>query len=120
MEEEISERFVTMLNVLKGKLLLSSLGQVFVIKDFTYREGTKKGLFGGEKKTLYLTGITIYTYHEKGKFIGIVKEDTAVSMLNRYDFYVMRQQWIDFCDTLKAFGFEIKPININDKEAHDR
>ena len=110
MDLEIDANKITMLSTLKGKALLSSLGQLFVVKDFTIKEEVKKGILGRERRTNYLKEIKIFTYHQQGKFLGTLREDACESMLHRYDFYVMRQQWIDFCDQLKAFGFKVEKI----------
>ena len=37
-----------------------------------------------------------------------------------FNLYYLRNQWTDLCDALKAFGYEIKKIEDNDKEISDR
>lgn len=110
MKYEIDDNKITMLSVVKDKLLLSSLGQIFVVKDFTVENGIETGLFGGKHKVKYITEIKIYTYNNEGKFLGVMRDDSCESMLSRYDFYVMRQQFVEFMEQLKSFGFEIVKI----------
>jgi hypothetical protein len=102
---------ITMLFVVKGKLLLSSLGQIFVVKKFTVEDGVEEGLFGRKKKVKYITDIEILTYSNEGKFLGLVRDNNCESMLRHYDFYIMRQQWVDFMEQLKSFGFKIVKID---------
>jgi hypothetical protein len=110
MKIETYDNQITMLDSVKGKLLLSSLGQIFCVKDFTIEHAIEVGIFGGKKHVKYITDLKIYTYHPQGKFLGVVREDACESMLHRYDFYIMRDQWIEFKEQLKAFGFEIQKI----------
>jgi hypothetical protein len=110
MKTETYDNQITMLGVVKDKLLLSSLGQIFVVKDFTVENGIEVGLFGKKHEVKYITSIKIYTYNGEGKFLGVLRDGACESMLHRYDFYVMRQQWVDFNDQLKSFGFKIVKI----------
>jgi hypothetical protein len=110
MKYEIDDNKITMLGVVKDKLLLSSLGQIFVIKDFIVENGIETGLFGGKHNVKYITDIKIYAYNNEGKFLGVMRNNGCESMLSRYDFYVMRQQFVDFMEQLKSFGFEIVKI----------
>ena len=110
MKYETYDNQITMLGVVKDKLLFSSLGQIFVVRDFTVKEETETGLFGGKHKKNYITSINILSYNSVGKFLGIFRDSACEHMLRHYDFYVMRQQWLDFMEQLKSFGFEIVKI----------
>jgi hypothetical protein len=110
MKVETYDNQITMLGTLKNQLLLSSLGQIFVVKSFKVVEEQEKRLFGGTKTVKYFTSLVINTYHPQGKFLGVLREDACESMLHRYDFYVMRDQWVEFKEQLKSFGFEIVKI----------
>ena len=101
---------ITMLTIVKGKLLLSSLGQIFVVKKFTIEDGIETRSFGRERKVKYITDLEILTYSNEGKFLGVVHDNNCESML-RHDFYIMRQQWVDFMEQLKSFGFKIVKID---------
>lgn len=116
MKTETNDYRITMLGVVKDKLLLSSLGQIFVVNDFTVEYGIKTGLFGRKHKTDYITSMKIYTYNDQGKFLGTLGDDACESMLRLYDFYVMRQQFVDFIEQLKAFGFEVVKIKQKEKQ----
>lgn len=116
MKYEIEDNLITMLGVLKNYMLLSSLGQIFVVKDFAVENGIRKGLFGGKYEVKYLTKLKIYTYNNQGKFLGVMRDDGCEGMLRHYDFYMMRQQFVDFMEQLKAFGFEIVKIRHEEKE----
>lgn len=111
MKIKIGDHGITMLNVLKGKMLLnSSRVRIYIINDFTIVEETKKNMFGIEKKHKYITDIKIFTYHPDGKFLGKFNEDGCKDFLTHYDLYIMRQQWCDFEDQLKAFNLIIKEL----------
>jgi hypothetical protein len=111
MRIETDNHQITMLNVLKDKLLLSSLGQIFVIKDFTIENFIEDRLFGRKKTVKYITDFKIEIYNDYAKFLGLLSGNSCESVLHRYDLYMMRQQWINFMEQLKAFGFQIVPVN---------
>lgn len=110
MKYEIDDNKITMLGVVKDKLLLSSLSQIFVVKDFKVEEATETGIFGRKHNVKYITNIKIFTYNNQGKFLGVMRDDGCEAMLAHYDFYVMRQHFVDFMEQLKVFGFEIVKI----------
>jgi hypothetical protein len=120
MRIKISEIDLLTFNNLKGKMLLKSdTHRLYVIADFKTEvvEETvmeKPSLFKKavpvQKKQLYLTGVNVHAWHSTGKFLGDLTDDSAEWLLRR-DLYRIRQNWIDFCDQLKAFGFKIAEIN---------
>ena len=104
---------------LKGKMLmLGDSNRLYVIADFKTIEleetvVTKK-LFKEKTtdvvKQKYLVSADIHAYHTTGKFLGTMADDSAEWLLRR-DLYRIRQNWIDFCDMLKAFGLKVVEID---------
>jgi hypothetical protein len=111
MRELISQKTLTMLNVLKNKLLMYD-DKLFVVKNFTTEKVTvtpKNTIFSSSKpkEKIYLTSIKIVGYNKDGKFIGISDDDWSISFITIYNLYRFRETWENFKEQLKAFGFKI-------------
>jgi hypothetical protein len=102
MKIKVDDKIILMLNQVKGKMLMREDGnRLVIVKEFTINE------IKGRK---YITEITILSYSKEGKFLGMCTEDTCSYYINRINFYALRQNWVDFQEQLREFGFEIKPI----------
>jgi hypothetical protein len=108
---------------LKGKMLMmGDSNRLYVIADFKTEEleetVVKKKLFKAKTtdvvKQKYLVSVDIHAWHSTGKFLGTMTDDSAEWLLRR-DLYRIRQNWLDFCDQLRAFGIEIKKIETEQK-----
>jgi hypothetical protein len=120
MRLKITELDLLTFNNLKGKmLLLSNVPKLYVIADFkteVVEESVMKkpSLFKKAVPTvvkqLYLTSVNVHGYHSTGKFIGSLSDESAEWILRR-DLYHVRQNWVDFNDQLKAFGFKVVEID---------
>lgn len=119
MKIKIKETDVLMLNNLKGKMLLKpDTNRLYTVMNFKTELVTEtvmekpniwKKAVPVEKAQLYLTAADINAWHSQGKFLGTLGDDSAEWFLRR-DLYYLRQNWIDFCDQLKAFGFKVVEI----------
>jgi hypothetical protein len=118
MRIEISTNRLLMLQQSKNKYLFSTWNhRMFVVEDFTVEEideiEIKKYIFGKPEnipvKKCYLTDIKIMSYHSTGKFCGYLSDDSVKAFLEK-DLFLLRQNWIDLKDMLKAFGLEVNKI----------
>ena len=122
MKIKIKETDVLMLNQLKGKMLLkvdtAHSHRLYTIMRYKTEEITEtvmekpsiwKKAVPVQKTQLYLTGADVNAWHSQGKFLGTLSDESAEWLLRR-DLYDLRQNWIDFCDQLKAFGLKVVEI----------
>jgi hypothetical protein len=123
MKIKIKEVDVLMLKTLQGKMLLkidtAHSHRLYVIMNFKISEESetvvhKKGFWKKTttetiEKQLYLTAADVNAWHSQGKFLGTLSDESAEWLLRR-DLYDLRQNWIDFCDQLKAFGLKVVEI----------
>ena len=119
MKLKINESDILTLKTLRGKMLLTQDShRLYTIMNFKTEEITEsvmerpsiwKKAVPVEKKQLYLTAADINAYHSTGKLLGTLSDDSAQWLLRR-DLYYLRQNWVDFCDQLKAFGLEVTEI----------
>lgn len=109
MRQKINQETKTMLEVLKNKILLYG-DRVFVISNFDIEETSEDAgstIFGKKrpnKTAFYVSNLHFTAYDNKGKFIGIVDEEHAVSLITMYDLYQWRKSWDEFVEQLNAFG----------------
>lgn len=120
MKLKITETDLLTLNRLKGKMLmLPDNNRLYCIMNFKIEEESetivqKKGFWKKTstttvKKQLYMTAVDINAWHPQGKFLGTLSHDSAQWILRR-DLYYIRQNWINFCEQLEAFGLKIVEI----------
>jgi predicted YcjX-like family ATPase len=120
MKIKITESDVLTLSNLKGKILLTSdTHRMYTIMRFKVEEASetivhkhgfwKKTTTTTVEKQLYLTAADVNAWHSQGKFLGTLSDESAEWLLRR-DLYDLRQNWIDFCDQLKAFGLQVVEI----------
>lgn len=115
MHYEITEQKETMLNCVKGKMLMKD-NFLYLIEDFKIEEVTEDGgktIFGRKrpnKVKLILTSITIRAYHGDGKFLGFMHADACERILIFFDLYSLHKVWLNFEEQLNAFGLEVKKI----------
>ena len=115
MKKKIDRNTLDMLGVLKRSMLMTSKGILFVVDYFKHEtiEEEEKSFFGLKKKVvknIYLTDLTIIGYNTEGKFMGTLSDEQAWSLIYFYNLYTCRQNWVDFEEELKAFGFELTKI----------
>ena len=118
MKIKVKEQDILTLENLKGKMLMmGDCNKLYKIVDFKTVEleetvVTKK-LFKAKTtdvvKQKYIVSLEIHAWHSTGKFLGTMADDSAEWLIRR-DLYRIRQNWMDFCDQLRAFGYEIKKI----------
>jgi hypothetical protein len=100
-QKEINE----LKNYLNAILLLEST--LIVIKDYKIEEVTIKRWLHKPKLVKYLTNITINCYNSKFHWIGVFDQDVSFRILTYNNLNQLRQNWLDFKEGLKAFGFTI-------------
>ena len=124
MKKKIDDKTLDALNILNLKVLMHNHGNLFVIEDFktiTVEEEVK--LFFGLKKkmvkNIYLTELCIKGYNRNGKFLGTFTNNGAWRLVYFLNLYDCKQNWLDFKDELKSFGFEITRIKQEDEAKQD-
>ena len=115
MKIKVKDSDILTLENLKGKMLmLGDCNKVYKIADFKTVEleetvVTKK-LFKAKTtdvvKQKYIIFLEIHAWHSTGKFLGTMADNSAEWLIRR-DLYYIRQNWVDFCDQLRGFGFSI-------------
>ena len=123
MKIKVKEQDILTLENLKGKMLMmSDCNKLYKIVDFKTEEleetvVTKK-LFKAKTtdvvKQKYIVSLEIHAWHSTGKFLGTMADDSAEWLIRR-DLYYIRQNWVNFCDQLRGFGYEITKIDTKQK-----
>ena len=115
MKIKVQDSDILTLENLKGKMImLSDTPKVYIIVDFKIEEVeetiVKKKLFQEKQiipvKQKYIVSLEIHAWHSTGKFLGTMADDSAEWVIRR-DLYRVRQNWVDFCDQLRGFGFKV-------------
>ncbi len=117
MKYKLRQDQVTMLEQLKGKMLMTSSSSntgIYCIVDYkiTEQREVKERLFREDVTVTvpYLTEIKMNAFHHEGKFMATLTDDCVERYLNFFNLYYFRQAWIDFQEQLRAFGFKIVEI----------
>ena len=118
MKIKANDSDILTLENLKGKFLMLADGnKLYKIVDFKIVEleetVVKKKLFKAKTtdvvKQKYIVSLEIHAWHSTGKFLGTMADNSAEWLIRR-DLYYIRQNWVNFCDQLRAFGYEVKKI----------
>ncbi len=127
MKYKLRDDQVTMLDQLKGKMLMASSSShigIYCIIDYkiTEEHEIKERLFREDKQVTvkYLTGMKMNAFHHEGKFLATLTDDCVERYLTFFNLYYFRQCWIDFQEQLRAFGFKIVEIPETKDEVNEK
>ena len=116
---ELSQSAVSQLSVLKGKFLMRD-NVLYKITDYKIEEvitTPKKSWYNKNPKPetkKILKNVRILGYNSEGRFLGTFDENGCRRLLNFFELYYLRNNWITLLEGLHAFGFEITEILADD------
>ena len=111
MKIKIDKSTLNTLLRLENCLLLDG-SNVLILKNIKSEKGIEKYGWKNrkERNVLYLTSCELKTYNDEGHFLGVHSGGVLEHFINYKNFNRLRNNFTNFHEQLKSFGFEIKKI----------
>jgi hypothetical protein len=105
----VDKQLMNTIQVLHNKILLCD-NTLMSIRSYTFeKEVLPKTFFHPERICFYLTAMKIHQYHNEGKFLGSMSDESVEWLLAWKDLYALRSNWSQVMEQIEAFGFTIVP-----------